>query len=172
MTSVAFAAKQSATTEAIEVQLCSDEKTPDAGQLRLWATQVFPDRAYTLTLRVVDPDEMAALNGRFRNRLQPTNVLSFPFKETAEEGFSGLNASACPEMKAYLGDIVVCAQIAEREASDQGDGPERHWAHLVIHGVLHLFGHDHENDEDALFMEGLEERTLERFTREGFIPSY
>ena len=171
MTNLAFAAKLPATTPAIEVQLCCNEKTPDAEQLRLWAAQVSPDRDYALTLRVVDATEMAALNGQFRNRPQPTNVLSFPFAGAAgEEGFAAPDAAASPEMRAYLGDIVVCAQIAEREARDQGDVPERHWAHLVVHGVLHLLGYDHEDDKDALLMEGIEERTLDRFTREGFIP--
>ena len=171
MTNPAFAAQSSTTTRAIEVQLCCNEKTPDAEQLRLWAAQVFPDRDYALTLRVVDASEMAALNGQFRNRPQPTNVLSFPYDETAgKEGLVAPDAAASSEMQSYLGDIVVCAQIAEREAREQGDAPERHWAHLVVHGVLHLFGYDHENDKDALFMEGIEERTLDRFTCEGFIP--
>ncbi len=170
MSDPALAARLPATTETIEVQFCSDEKTPDADRLRLWAVRVFPDRDYSLTLRVVDAGEMAALNGQFRNRPQPTNVLSFPFEEAAAGEGLASDAAASSEMQSYLGDIVVCAPVVGREARDQGQAPERHWAHLVVHGVLHLFGYDHENDGDALVMEGLEKRILERFTREGLIP--
>ena len=171
MTDPASAAGLPVTTDAIEVQLCSDEKTPDAGQLRLWAAQVFPERDYALTLRVVDSTEMAKLNGQFRNRPRPTNVLSFPLEGTSGEGsFVAPDAVASSEMQSYLGDIILCAPVAGLEARDQGQTPERHWARLVVHGVLHLFGYDHENHRDALFMEQLEEGTLDRFTREGMIP--
>ena len=98
-----------------------------------------------LTVRVVDLDESAGLNLRYRGRPGPTNVLSFPF--SAPPG--------SPETT-LLGDLVVCAPVVEREAGEQGKPLNAHWAHMIVHGVLHLLGFDHADDDEAAVMEGLE----------------
>lgn len=94
--------------------------------------------------------EGSDLNHRYRGRPGPTNVLSFPF-----EAPPGVR-SAC------LGDIVLCAPVVAEEAADQGKPPADHWAHLVVHGILHLLGHDHHNEVEAARMEALEVRVLRR----------
>lgn len=102
----------------------------------------------TLSIRIVDEAEMTDLNTRFRHKAKPTNVLSFPcplpFKESGN-----------------LGDIVICASVIESEAKEQQKMPTAHWAHMIVHGVLHLLGHDHVKEEDAVFMENLEIDILE-----------
>ena len=91
-----------------------------------------------LTIRIVDEAESAELNEHYRGRAGPTNVLSFPFDLPP-----GIDADAVTEMPALLGDLVICAPVVLREAAEQGKPPTAHWAHLVVHGVLHLLGHDH-----------------------------
>lgn len=124
---------------------------PDAEQLRRWAEAalVASDDERELTVRIVDEAESAALNAAYRHKQGPTNVLSFPFEAPIPEVDTGL-----------LGDVVLCAPVVVREAASQGKSPEAHWAHLVIHGVLHLQGHDHQQAEQALAMERLEIRIL------------
>ena len=100
--------------------------------------------AAEIAVRVVDDREMAALNERFRGRSGPTNVLSFPADLPA-----GL---ALP----LLGDLVLCAPLVEREARDQGKAAAAHWAHLAVHGTLHLLGYDHQAAAEATAMEALE----------------
>jgi probable rRNA maturation factor len=92
---------------------------------------------------------MAKLNRRYRGRDQPTNVLSFPI-----EPLPGM----CTDL---LGDIVVCGPVVDREAAIQHKPPMGHWAHMVVHGMLHLFGYDHESDQEATAMETLEKSVLE-----------
>lgn len=100
-----------------------------------------------LTLRVVDEDEARALNLRWRERDYATNVLSF--------GAEGL-ADIAPD---FIGDIVLCAPVVAAEAAAQGKTAADHWAHLTVHGVLHLLGFDHQHDADAATMEQ-HERTI------------
>lgn len=101
-------------------------------------------RAAQLTIRLVGRDESATLNRRYRDRQGPTNVLSFPFE-------------ALPEVELpLLGDIVICAPLAADEAAAQGKSQCAHWAHLVVHGVLHLRGYDHIDVAEAREMEDLE----------------
>lgn len=98
-------------------------------------------------MRIVDEAESRALNHRFRDRDAPTNVLSFPAGDDL----------VLPEGEARpLGDIVLCAPVVEREAALQGKPAGAHWAHLLVHGALHLLGYDHGNDADAAEMEALE----------------
>jgi len=97
---------------------------------------------------VVDADEGRDFNQRFRHRDYATNVLSFPYERLPGDR-SGL-----------LGDLVICAPVVAREAQEQGKRLRDHYAHMTIHGVLHLLGHDHENDADAQRMEALETRIL------------
>ena len=100
-----------------------------------------------LTIRVVNEAEITALNETYRHKQGPTNVLSFPFD--APPGVES----------ALLGDVVICAPVVLHEAVNQEKPPEAHWAHLTIHGVLHLLGYDHDETQ-ADIMETLEIRIL------------
>ncbi len=115
-----------------------------------------------LTIRIVAAPEGQALNLRFRGRDQPTNVLSFPFD--APPGLCGVD-----DLDALLGDLVICADVVRREALEQGKEASAHWAHLVVHGVLHLLGYDHVTESAAVVMEGLETAILVKL---GFPPPY
>jgi len=97
-----------------------------------------------LSIRLVDETESAFLNENFRQKQGATNILSFPF-----DGIKGTDIN-------LLGDIAICAPLVKKEAADQNKSIESHWAHLTIHGVLHLYGYDHEKDDAAKKMEALE----------------
>ncbi|HJY38005.1 MAG TPA: rRNA maturation RNase YbeY [Steroidobacteraceae bacterium] len=99
-------------------------------------------QATELTIRVVGAAESRRLNRTWRGKDKPTNVLSF--------------AADAP----VLGDLAICAPVVAREAREQGKSPAAHWAHMVVHGVLHLLGYDHENDRDAARMEARETKIL------------
>ncbi|MGH8507374.1 MAG: rRNA maturation RNase YbeY [Gammaproteobacteria bacterium] len=103
-----------------------------------------------VTVRIVGEAEGAELNRRWRKRSGATNVLSFPSE--------GLEHAA----PAFLGDIVICAPVVMREAQEQSKFPEAHWAHLVVHGVLHLLGYEHQAEREAVAMEQLEQDILKR----------
>lgn len=107
-------------------------------------------RPAELSIRVVDTAESAALNKRYRHKAGPTNVLSFP--------------AQLPETLALplLGDVVICAPVVMHEAAAQGKASAAHWAHMVVHGVLHLLGYDHIEQADAEAMEALEREALGR----------
>lgn len=125
---------------------------PSEADLRRWAEAALIGADHLkdteLTIRIVNEVESAALNETYRHKQGPTNVLSFPFEAPA--------AMESP----LLGDIVICAPVVLREAIQQGKTPTAHWAHLVAHGVLHLLGYDHD-EEQAEAMESLEVRILE-----------
>ena len=99
---------------------------------------------------VVAAEESAELNSRYRGKNGPTNVLSFPAEAPA---------AAVDELLPF-GDVVICADVVEREAREQGKAPAAHWAHMVVHGVLHLQGYDHEKLRDASIMEAREQALL------------
>jgi probable rRNA maturation factor len=149
------------TTATVEVQIASDiGDLPDEEQLRNWVTSALQavdanaGKDFELSVRLVDEDEARELNGRYRNKDKATNVLSFPF-----EDFDGL-----PEdMVRPLGDIVVCAPVVAQEASQQKKALLDHWAHMVIHGTLHLLGYDHQNEAQSDTMETLEISILRGF---------
>lgn len=103
----------------------------------------FQDEA-EVTVRLVDEGESNELNLTYRGKDKPTNVLSFPF-----EAPPGIELP-------LLGDLVICRQVVEREAAEQGKPLEAHWAHMVVHGSLHLLGYDHIEDDEAEEMEQLE----------------
>ncbi len=136
----------------LDLQLASElTDLPTLAQLTLWSRHAIQvqdkkdeEQAKELTIRVVDEAESQELNGTYRGKEKPTNVLSFPFEAPEHIELS------------LLGDLVICAPVVEREASEQKKSLEAHWAHMVIHGVLHLQGYDHVNDTDAEVMEGLE----------------
>ena len=110
------------------------------------------ERSGELTVRIVGEVESAALNERFRNVMGATNVLAFPYDESPFEG------STESEL---IGDLVVCAPVLEREAVAQDKPLSAHWAHILIHGTLHLVGYDHQNIEDTKAMEERERDLLD-----------
>jgi probable rRNA maturation factor len=121
-------------------------------QFKLWATAALAAvpgtaPAGSLSIRIVDAAEGASLNKQYRHKNYATNVLSFPVP---------------PELIAtgQLGDIALCAPVVKSEAEQQQKVPADHWAHLVVHGVLHLLGYDHEDPKDAKRMERLEIKIL------------
>jgi probable rRNA maturation factor len=119
---------------------------PAQSLLKLWVRAAIGARRHQaeISLRIVDEAEMSELNGRYRGKQQSTNVLSFP-------------ADLPPEVKLpYLGDIVVCAAVIEREARAQHKVAADHWAHMLIHGTLHLLGFDHIDAAEAEVMESME----------------
>ncbi|MGH8372392.1 MAG: rRNA maturation RNase YbeY [Gammaproteobacteria bacterium] len=121
-------------------------KIPTQAQFKRWVSAALADRGESaeVSIRIVDEEEGAALNRTWRNKDYATNVLSFP-------------AELPPEIKSsLLGDLVICASVVAREAAEQGKRPEAHWAHLVVHGTLHLLGFDHTAEAEAEQMEDLE----------------
>jgi probable rRNA maturation factor len=145
---------------SIEVQYAvAGEALPPPDAIRRWASRALQggDAGVELVVRIVDEAEMIALNQRYRGKSGPTNVLSFPC-ELPIGVDSGL-----------LGDVVVCAPVVAEEAIRQGKPTEAHWAHLVMHGVLHLQGYDHHHDREARRMEAVETRLLEEL---GFSDPY
>ena len=141
----------------IEVQLVSGcDSEPNAGQIRDWvgvALRALQRPSAQLTVRLVDMTEMTQLNKRFRGQAGPTNVLSFPFE--APPGM--------PQPIRQLGDIVVCVPLVEREAAIQAKHIQAHFAHLIVHGVLHLHGHDHQQHDETQEMETSEKDILAQF---------
>lgn len=133
-------------TIEVEVQKATVfEPLPPDDCIRTWAGAALQDRCTAeLTVRLVDTAESRALNARYRSKDAPTNVLSFPAEIPAEIDLP------------LLGDIVICAPLVFEEARSQGKPLQAHWAHLVIHGVLHLLGHDHVEELEAREMEALE----------------
>ena len=111
-----------------------------------------------LTIRVVGAAESRVLNRTWRGKDKPTNVLSFPSGD-----FIADKLVAPVSGEALLGDLAICAPVVAREAREQDKPAKAHWAHMVVHGVLHLLGYDHENDRDAEAMEAREVAILRRF---------
>ena len=130
----------------LEIQRATDSDTvPADAEFHQWVTAALESRPpCQLTIRIVDREEAAALNARYRGREGPTNVLSFPAELPAVVDLP------------LLGDIVICAPVVRAEAMEQEKPETAHWAHLVIHGVLHLLGMDHQEESDARDMEARE----------------
>jgi probable rRNA maturation factor len=140
-------------TRAVRLEVSVAEglrRVPRRADLRCWveAAAAAKGAAGTVSMRVMDESEMRALNARFRGKDRATNVLSFP-ADAATAGRARV-----------LGDLALCAPVIEREAHEQGKTPAEHWAHLVVHGVLHLLGYDHETASDARVMEAQEVAVL------------
>jgi probable rRNA maturation factor len=134
---------------------------PDEAQIRRWVEAVLQDRLdeAELGVRIVDEDESAELNQTYRDKPGPTNILSFPFEmPELPEGFATDEEDEIPAN--LLGDLVICAPVVAREAAEQGKPELVHWAHMVVHGVLHLLGYDHLEPAEAAEMEGLERQIL------------
>jgi conserved hypothetical protein TIGR00043 len=139
---------------ALSVQYASTaQPLPARAQCRRWIASAL-EKPAEITLRFVDADEAQALNRDYRHKDYATNVLTFEYGEIGrdDKGDSVLG-----------GDIVICAPVVEREAAEQGKVLHAHYAHLAIHGALHLQGYDHEADADAVIMETREAVILKRF---------
>lgn len=125
---------------------------PTEAQLRTWAGAALQAGVADaeITIRIVDADEGRQLNRDYRGKDYATNVLTFTFDD---------DMPAIPGLP-LMGDIVFCAPVVEREAAEQAISLEAHYAHLTVHGVLHLQGFDHLDDDEAEEMEGLETHIL------------
>jgi probable rRNA maturation factor len=138
-------------TLRVDVQVAGTRSgLPSVAKFRHWARTALAGRRREaeVAIRVVDAAESRALNRRYRARDKPTNVLSFP-------------AELPPELELpLLGDLVICREVVEAEAAAQGKPVEAHWAHMVIHGTLHLLGLDHETEAEADAMEAIEVELL------------
>lgn len=142
------------------------ESLPTLADMKTWcevAIQVEShqkafENSLSVVLRVVDSDESADLNQSFREKVGPTNVLSFP--NDVPEFMQGIDE--LKEQNSHLGDLVICESLVQKEADEQDKSLISHWAHLIIHGVLHLQGFDHINNAEAVEMETLEIQLLEQ----------
>lgn len=122
---------------------------PADNDFETWAaTAWLGEHPSEVTIRIVDTEESADLNSQYRGKNGPTNVLSFPFEAPA-----GITVP-------LAGDLVICAPVVEKEAAEQHKELAAHWAHMVVHGMLHLQGYDHIENDDAEVMEDLEIRLL------------
>ena len=145
----------------IDLQMACEQETglPTLEQIEQWATAAVQPQSdeVEMTVRIVDEAESHALNLNYRGKDCPTNVLSFPFE--------------CPDEVELplLGDLVICRQVVEREAQEQDKPVMVHWAHMVVHGSLHLLGYDHIEDDEAEEMESLETQIM---TGLGFADPY
>ncbi|QSX29177.1 rRNA maturation RNase YbeY [Shewanella cyperi] len=138
---------------------CTSKQVPSEAQFELWVRTALGNTLpqAELTIRLVDSDESRSLNHSYRGKDKPTNVLSFPF-----EAPPGVELP-------LLGDLVICAEVVENEAAEQHKTLEAHWAHMVVHGCLHLLGYDHIEDAEAEEMEALETELLQGL---GFADPY
>ena len=154
------------TTPIIDLQIASEnsEGLPTLEQFTHWVetalafeaqTEDFPETE--MTIGIVDEEESQTLNREYRGKDYPTNVLSFPFE--VPEGIE----------LPLLGDLVICRQVMEREAKEQQISLASHWAHLAVHGTLHLLGYDHIEEAEAEEMEGLETQIMQKL---GFEDPY
>lgn len=135
-----------------DLQVASEStQLPAADAIAGWLSCCEPvlEQDSELSLRIVDEAESAALNAQYRHKDSPTNVLSFPADLPEALGLP------------LLGDLVLCAPVIEREAQEQGKTRDAHWAHMLVHGTLHLLGYDHIEDNDAEVMEALETQLIQ-----------
>ena len=137
----------------VDLQIATEniEGLPTEEQIVQWATAAVQPEGdeVEMTVRIVDESESHELNLTYRGKDRPTNVLSFPFE--------------CPDEVELplLGDLVICRQVVEREAAEQEKPLMAHWAHMVVHGCLHLLGYDHIEDDEAEEMESLETQIMQ-----------
>lgn len=145
----------------VDLQIATEniEGLPTEEQIVKWATAAVQPEGdeVEMTVRIVDEAESHELNLTYRGKDRPTNVLSFPFE--------------CPDevVLPLLGDLVICRQVVEREAAEQEKPLMAHWAHMVVHGSLHLLGYDHIEDDEAEEMESLETQIMQGL---GFADPY
>ena len=134
----------------VDIQFAATgSRLPSAESLSLWARAALSGQQQAeLSIRIVDSEESQQLNRDYRGKDKPTNVLSFPAElpDTIDIPL--------------LGDLVICASVVNREAAEQAKTEDAHWAHMVIHGCLHLLGYDHIDNGEAEVMEALEIKIL------------
>lgn len=137
---------EQASTISLDIDVLTACPVPSAETMQGWASVAVSglDQPAELAIRILDEPEAAALNQQWRGKSYATNVLSFPCELP-------VSLPVKP-----LGDIVFCAPVIIREAQEQGKSTVAHWAHLLVHGILHLSGYDHENEKDARVMENKE----------------
>lgn len=138
----------------VDIQTASAEPVPDEDDIRGWVRAALEGRISgneaEVSMRLVDEPEMTELNKTYRKKSGSTNVLSFP-----AEMPDGVTTP-------LLGDIVICAPVVRREAKEQQKALDAHWAHMAVHGSLHLLGYDHVDDDEAATMEALETQILQQ----------
>lgn len=144
-------------------QASSASNTPSVERITAWVKSVFkqapakrapyqnlpPEQSAHLTIRLVDEAEMVELNSEYRQKNRPTNVLSFPFEMPEGVPMELMN-------EVIIGDIAICAPVVAQEAATQHKTAESHWAHMVLHGSLHLLGYDHIDPAETDIMENIE----------------
>lgn len=133
----------------LDLQIASQATgIPTKNDFKHWSEIALQDKCEKahICIRIVDEHESAELNTAYRRKQGPTNVLSFPYKSCLELDFE----------QYYLGDIVICAPIVQNEAQQQNLPAIAHWAHMTVHGILHLLGYDHLHEQEAQIMERLE----------------
>lgn len=150
-------AKRKKIKEMIEIDIDTDDDSPSSELIEHWASSALQGADKSVTIRVVSIDEIHSLNKQFRHKDKPTNVLSFPFDGPDFDGES------------FIGDIAICSQVVQTEAKEQSKEFQAHFAHMVVHGVLHLLGYDHVESNEAEKMESLETEILGKL---GFEPPY
>lgn len=137
----------------LDIQLVhSSAGQPEANQIQQWVDAALAgfETDTEIVVRIVDEQESAELNSQYRQKQGPTNILSFPFElPDMLQGIDGIDTD-------LLGDLVICAPVLEKEALEQHKNLNDHWAHIIVHGVLHLLGYDHLDDEEAEIMESKE----------------
>jgi len=143
---------------SLELEVIRDvesAKLPTDDEFQRWASLALEGRKAggELCIRIITPDESQQLNRDYRGKHKPTNVLSFPFEAPSFDIPGGLPID-------IIGDLAICAEVVEREATEQNKVLAHHWADMVIHGTLHLLGFDHINDDEAEIMESLERELL------------
>jgi probable rRNA maturation factor len=137
----------------VGVQIVSQsDQLPSQEQFQYWIDAVLSDNTQNseIVIRIIDEPEMVKFNKQYRDKKGATNILSFPFDVP-----DGVESN-------LLGDLLVCAPIVEKEALIQHKKIEHHWAHMIVHGVLHLLGYDHIENEEAEEMEVLEIKILKK----------
>lgn len=135
----------------LDIQVVSQsDQLPVKDQFQSWVNAVLTDNKQDseVVIRIVDEEEMAQFNEQYRNKKGSTNILSFPYNAPVEVESN------------LLGDLLICAPVVEQESQQQHKNIEHHWAHMIIHGLLHLLGYDHLNDAEAEEMETLEIKIL------------
>jgi len=154
----------------------NDDDVPDPGVLQRWAEAAYlGESSAVVSMLITGSEEIQQLNKQYRDKDKPTNVLSFPMElpqgvpeEMPEELAQEMSEEMAHDVS-LLGDIVLCAPVIRQEAVQQSRTQEEHWAHMVVHGMLHLQGYDHIEDAEAEVMEGLEVKILDRL---GFTDPY
>jgi probable rRNA maturation factor len=144
-------------TAIVDLQIACSETAdiPQVNDIQYWCNTVLKDQGLSdkeITIRLVDKDESQQLNACYRNKDKPTNVLSFPFEAPEHVNID------------LLGDLVICVPVMTKEAKEQDKDIMHHWAHLIVHGCLHLLGYDHVDNDEADVMEALEIAILAKFS--------